>query len=110
MERLKQRRSLAQDFGAVAGAITSRRAVRAFLPEKVPQETIAQILEAAARAPSGSNIQPWHVDVVTGRTRDSLTKAISKRFDAGDFGEEAYQYYPTLGANPTLPVVGPRAG
>jgi len=98
VERLKQPKAMA----SVIDAITSRRAMRAFLPVEVPKETIAQILETAARAPSGSNIQPWHVDVVSGRTRDRLTKAISKRFDAGDFGEEAYQYYPDPWREPYL--------
>lgn len=98
MERLKRPKAMT----SIIEAITSRRAVRAFLPEEVPQETIAQILEIAARAPSGSNIQPWHVDVVSGQTRDRLTKGICKRFDAGDFGEEAYQYYPDPWREPYL--------
>jgi len=86
----------------VAEAITSRRAVRAFHPNPVPQDTIAQILEIAAQAPSGSNIQSWHVDVVTGQARSQLTSAITARFDAGDFGEEAYQYYPDPWREPYL--------
>lgn len=98
MGRLKQPKALA----SVIEAITSRRAVRAFLPDEVPQEIVAQILEIASRAPSGSNIQPWHVDVVSGRTRERLTKAITTRFDAGNFGEEAYQYYPNPWREPYL--------
>jgi nitroreductase len=89
-------------MASIIEAITSRRAVRAFLPDEVPQETIAQFLEIAARAPSGSNIQPWHVDVVTGRTRKRLSQAITTRFDAGDFGEDAYQYYPDPWREPYL--------
>ena len=83
-----------------AEAITSRRSVRAFLPEPVPRETVRRILEIAGRAPSGSNIQPWHVDVVMGRTLTGLTTAITARFDAGDEGEETYQYIRPRGANP----------
>ncbi|WP_146591883.1 nitroreductase [Puniceibacterium confluentis] len=85
-----------------AEAITSRRSVRAFLPEPVPRETLRRILEIAGRAPSGSNIQPWHVDVLTGPALDRLTTAITDRFDAGDAGEETYQYYPTLWREPYL--------
>ena len=44
---------------AVDQAITSRRSIRAFLPEPVPRETIEAILQVAARAPSGTNTQPW---------------------------------------------------
>lgn len=86
----------------VAEAITSRRSVRAFLRDPVPRETITRILRIAGRAPSGSNIQPWHVDVVTGDALDRLTAAITARFDVGDAGDETYQYYPTPWREPYL--------
>lgn len=90
------------EAGTAAEAITSRRSVRAFLPEPVPRETVRRILDIAARAPSGSNIQPWHVEVVTGPALDRLTRAITARFDAGDAGEESYQYYPSPWREPYL--------
>ncbi|NYT22756.1 nitroreductase family protein [Alcaligenaceae bacterium] len=37
-------------------AIRSRRSIRAFLPDAVPQAVIEQTLEAAARAPSGAPV------------------------------------------------------
>ena len=40
----------------VLAAITSRRSVRRFLPAEVPRSVIAEILDAAARAPSGTNM------------------------------------------------------
>ena len=43
-----------------------RRSVRAFLDRPVTRETIVGILEVARFAPSGGNLQPWHVDVVAG--------------------------------------------
>jgi nitroreductase len=51
---------------SVTQAILSRRSVRAFLPSPVERSTIAELLEIAARAPSGGNLQPWRVDVLTG--------------------------------------------
>lgn len=45
--------------------IASRRSVRAFLRTPVLRETVEQVLELAARAPSGSNVQPWQVWVLT---------------------------------------------
>ncbi|MFU1478629.1 nitroreductase [Roseovarius sp. C7] len=90
------------DAMTVSEAITSRRSVRAFLPDPVPRETITRILEIAGRAPSGSNIQPWHVDVVMGGALDQLTTAITDRFDAGDTGDETYQYYPAPWREPYL--------
>ena len=47
-------------------AIQNRRSVRAFLPTRVPMTTVERILEIAARAPSGTNMQPWQVIVLTG--------------------------------------------
>jgi nitroreductase len=51
---------------SVTQTILGRRSVRAFLPRPVERALIEQMLETAARAPSGGNLQPWHVDVVSG--------------------------------------------
>ena len=40
-------------------AILSRRAVRGFLPTPIDRETVEHLLNVAARAPSGTNMQPW---------------------------------------------------
>jgi nitroreductase len=52
-------------------AIFSLRAVRDFSPDPVPDEAIARILDAAVRAPSPTNSQPWAFIVV----RDATTRA-----------------------------------
>ena len=83
---------------AVDAAITSRRSVRAFLPTPVPRETIEQILAVAARAPSGTNTQPWKVTVLTGDAKARLSAAIQQAYN--DPAERArhtdeYAYYPT---------------
>ena len=84
-------------------AITSRRSVRAFLPTPVGRQTIAEILEVAARAPSGTNMQPWKTYVVTGRTRRAISEAI---LQSGIRAERAvwdeYRYYPTQFFEPYL--------
>ncbi|MEO7127933.1 MAG: nitroreductase family protein, partial [Rhodoferax sp.] len=51
---------------AVDQAIDSRMSIRAFTPQAVPRETIAHLLDVAARAPSGTNTQPWKVYVLAG--------------------------------------------
>ena len=61
---------------AVDAAIVSRRSIRAFLPTPVAREDIEAILEVAARAPSGTNTQPWRVYVLTGAAKDSFSAAI----------------------------------
>ncbi len=88
---------------AVDAAITSRRSIRAFLPTPVPRETIERILEVAARAPSGTNTQPWQVHVLTGAARQRLVDRIRAAFD--DPAERAthteeYAYYPTEWVSP----------
>lgn len=45
-------------------AIFSRRSIRKFTPEPVPEQTVQQILEAAMSAPSAGNQQPWHFIVI----------------------------------------------
>ena len=46
-------------------AVTSRRAVRGFTEEPVSREVLERVLSAAAWSPSGSNIQPWNIYVMT---------------------------------------------
>jgi nitroreductase len=46
-------------------AILSRRSVRSYEREPVPEEVLNRILEAGRQAPSASNIQPWHFIVLT---------------------------------------------
>jgi len=56
----------------VSAAIASRKSVRAFSNRKVAITIIREILEISARAPSGSNLQPWHVYVLTGRALEAF--------------------------------------
>ena len=49
---------------SVFEAIHSQRSIRAFASDAVPDEAITKIIEAATRAPSRGNSQPWHFLVV----------------------------------------------
>ena len=49
---------------SVKKAIETRRSIRHFRPDNVPDELIKQMLEAARLAPSGSNRQPWRFLVI----------------------------------------------
>lgn len=58
-------------------AITDRRSIRLFLRDTpVPKELVIESLELAIRAPSNSNIQPWHVVFASGPVRDRLVQAL----------------------------------
>jgi nitroreductase len=50
----------------VSEAIDSRISCREFLDTPLPKHVVIEILETAKRAPSGGNLQPWRVDVLTG--------------------------------------------
>lgn len=56
--------------------VRARRSIRAFRPDPVPPEVIRELLQLASRAPSGTNIQPWKVHVVTGDTRRRLEEEV----------------------------------
>ena len=105
MTRMNFRDPTAAETAIVDAAITSRRSIRAFLPTPVPREMIEQILAVAARAPSGTNTQPWRVTVLTGEARAGLTRKIRAAFDdpavAATHTEE-YAYYPTEWRSPFI--------
>lgn len=75
----------------VTDAVQRRKSIRAFRPDPVDDDTIAQLLERAARAPSGGNVQPWRIFVING---ESMTRF--REFMIGRPMEEAaYEIYPS---------------
>lgn len=83
-------------------AIESRQSIRAFRKTPVAPELVQRILRAASYAPSGSNIQPWKVHVLSGSARDRLSAALLKAFDEGESERREYQYYPVEWRSPYL--------
>jgi nitroreductase len=76
-------------------AVASRRAIRAFLPTPVDPRVIRQVVTLAARAPSGGNLQPWHIDVLAGDALAALRAQIRQRLAEGHEPEPAeYAVYP----------------
>ena len=93
------------ETAAVEAAITTRRSLRAFLPTPVPEEVIRRMLEVAARAPSGTNTQPWRVYVLSGPAKVALSRQVTAAYD--DPAERAthteeYAYYPTEWKSPFI--------
>ena len=76
-------------------AIRNRKSVRAFLDKPVPDELVNEILDCARWAPSGVNSQPWHVAVLTGKTKQQVGSALAKRRADGKQPSPDYQYYST---------------
>lgn len=98
-----------QDPASVDAAIAGRMSVRAFLPNPVPHEEIARLLQLASRAPSGTNTQPWKVYVLQGHSRDELVRKVCAAHDAlrdnpalaAEY-QEAYDYYPKQWVSPYI--------
>lgn len=79
----------------VREAVISRRSVRGFLPKAVDAAIVRDVVETAARAASGGNLQPWHVDVVGGERLDALKALMRERMMAAPKGEPVeYDIYP----------------
>ncbi len=90
---------------AVNAAITSRRSLRAFLPVPVERAVIEDILHVSARAPSGTNTQPWRVYVLTGEAKAGLSRKILAVHDdpaQRALHTEEYAYYPTEWSSPYI--------
>lgn len=92
---------------SVDDAINSRMSTRAFTAKAVPRDLIAELLQLASRAPSGTNTQPWKAYVLQGTSRDALVEKVCAAHDAmradpalaADYREE-YDYYPEQWVSP----------
>jgi len=85
----------------VSEAVASRRSVRGFLPTPVDPAVIRRVLERAARAPSGGNLQPWHIDVVGSTRLDELKAIMARRVQEAPTGEPTeYDIYPKVLPSP----------
>jgi len=86
-------------------AITGRRSIRAYLDKPVPKEVVEDILEVAARAPSGTNTQPWQVTVLAGEPKAELSRRILAVYDdpaAMAAERDEYDYYPRQWVSPYI--------
>ncbi len=81
----------------VSQAIESRMSVRAFTQQPVPVETVKRVLEKSARTPSGSNLQPWRMVIITPEKLAELNALMEKRLagEAHPKGDnQEYQIHP----------------
>ncbi len=79
----------------VADAIDTRMSCRAYLDTPVPETTVRAILEGARRSPSGGNLQPWHVHVLTGAPLVELVAVVRAKLPLNPRGETPeYDIYP----------------
>jgi nitroreductase len=75
----------------VSEAVARRVSIRAFRPDPAPAATVREILELAAKAPSGGNLQPWRVYALAGAPLEALKAEVR----ANPLGEPPeYDVYP----------------
>jgi nitroreductase len=93
----------------VEDAITSRKSVRAFTKDPVSKETIKKLLNISARAPSGTNTQPWKVYVLEGQALHNLCEKVCAAYDSIAANPElekeyqaSYDYYPSKWFSPYI--------
>jgi nitroreductase len=79
----------------VSEAVTTRRSIRAFIDKPVDMDMLRQLIALAGRAPSGGNLQPWAIHVVSGAAMTSLKAIMRARLAEAPFGDPPdYAVYP----------------
>ena len=78
---------------SVSQAVEIRRSIRAFKPDPVSGVVVRDILDRAARAPSGGNLQPWRVYALAGASLETFKGLAAARLAAGMEPPE-YAVYP----------------
>ena len=74
----------------VSEAVAARTSIRAFSDQPVDDHLLRELVEKAARAPSGGNLQPWRIFVLNGASTTRFLEFLSKR----DMEKPAYPIYP----------------
>ena len=80
---------------SVTEALNTRITVRQFLDAPVPDDVLTTLLSTALRAPSGGNLQPWKIHVMTGDTLKNFTNEAVEITLAGKMEEPTHPAYPS---------------
>lgn len=72
-------------------AVDSRQSVRDYQDKAVPKPLLDKVLRHALRAPSGGNLQPWHIHVVQGASMERLKERMRERI-TGHYPIEATEF------------------
>ncbi len=86
----------------VYDAISKRKTIRAFKKDPVPRDILEKILNAAIRAPSSSNAQPWDIVVVAGDEKQQLSEMLvefsreKRKFSTDEPNKQPFKSIPSL--------------
>lgn len=79
----------------VSEAVRTRRSIRAFLDKPVDLDLLRDLIARATRAPSGGNLQPWHLHLLAGERMVEFKALMAKRVKTAPFGVGSeYPVYP----------------
>jgi len=79
----------------VTEAVRSRHSIRAFLDKPVPEAILREVLETAARAASGGNVQPWRIYAVAGQPLADFKAKMAERLKTNPSPDPLeYHVYP----------------
>lgn len=78
----------------ILDAIRTRRSIRAFRPDPVPREVLAELLDVCRWAPSGRNAQPWHFAVLGGAVLDEVKARLDEKVRTSWNGSEFTDRHP----------------
>ena len=74
----------------VSEAVARRSSIRQYLSDPIDDDTLRDLLAAAARAPSGGNVQPWRIYVLNGEAMDRFRSFMNGR----EITDIEYDIYP----------------
>jgi len=96
IEQRGPRETTDHDIG-ISDALAGRVTCRAFLDTPVSEATVRANLAGASQAPSGGNLQPWHVWALAGDELGRLEAIVKRKIRSGQFADGApdYEVYPT---------------
>ena len=74
----------AKQIASFEEVVRSRRSVRGYLKQQVPEDILEKVFETARWSPSGTNVQPWHICVASGAACDEIRQGFLNRIDQGE--------------------------
>src|SRR3546814_13047534 len=82
-------------YKSVTEALHKRRSVRAFTDQPVDPALLKEVFAVAQRAPSGGNLQPWQVTLLTGEPWQAGKVEVGARIAMARGGQPPeYELYP----------------
>ena len=95
--------------------IYTRRSIRKYKPDSIPHEVLEELMEGAAMAPSGVNLQPWYFVVIETpkevkkytelmkNSAENFRKTLELRFpNRPDVVDDTIAFMSTMGGAPVI--------